>query len=318
MTEFAFLALGSNLGLREKNLETGLATLRELPESHLVATTGVEETMPIGPEDQGPYLNQMALIETSLDPSDLLQECKRGEKNAGREPSERWGPRTLDLDIVRFGDLHTSTPDLVIPHRELANRPFWLRQMAELIPASWQKRGTLPEWAQVRDVRRAHIERVTALLETWAIARNMPSSERRRWTRAGFFHDALKDAPKDLVARLAERRWNTPSMYHGPAAARMAADHGETDQGVLDAVTYHSIGFAGWDDVGRMLYLADYLEPGRNHRRPQRAELAGRVPRDPSGVLRIVAQERMLWAIKKGMRLPTEGVEFWNSLLDRS
>ena len=96
----------------------------------------------------------------------------------------------------------------------------------------------------------------------------------------------------------------------------MAAEHGETDQGVLDAVTFHSIGFAGWDDVGRMLYLADYLEPGRSHRRPERAELAGRVPRDPNGVLRIVAQERTLWAIKKGMKLPAEGVEFWNSLVD--
>ncbi len=317
MPESVFVALGSNLGNRERYLETGVSFLEELPATRIVATTEAEETTPLGPEDQGPFLNQMVLVETTLPPEDLLLECKRGEARAGREPSERWGPRTLDLDIVRYGDLHRSTPDLVVPHAELANRPFWLRQLAALIPASWGSGDyNLPEWAQVRAARRGHIERVTALMETWAVARNMPSSERRRWTRAGFLHDALKDAPKDLLAELADHRWNTPSLYHGPAAARYASKHGETDQGVLDAVMYHSIGFAGWDDVGRMLYLADYLEPGRSHRRPHRAELAGRVPRDPKAVLYAVAQERTLWAIRKGMQLPDEGAAFWNSLAE--
>lgn len=96
----------------------------------------------------------------------------------------------------------------------------------------------------------------------------------------------------------------------------MAREHGETDQGILDAVTFHSVGYAGWDDVGRMLYLADYLEPGRSHRRPQRAQLAARVPRDPTGVLRNVAEQRVLWTVTKGMPLLDEGVAFWNSLVD--
>ena len=89
---------------------------------------------------QGPYLNQMVLLDTALAPTELLSqlhtiEAERGRKREGNGGA-RWGPRTLDLDIVRFGDRELREPGLVVPHPELANRDFWRREIAELDAAS--------------------------------------------------------------------------------------------------------------------------------------------------------------------------------------
>jgi len=140
-------------------------------------------------------------------------------------------------------------------------------------------------------------------------------SERRRWVRAAWLHDALKDAPRRVVRDLADGVWNAPSLWHGPAAAERAARDGERDQGVLDAVRYHSVGYAGWDGVGRMLYLADYLEPGRRHNGAREAGLAAGVPAEPDEVLRAVAARRIARGIEKGWPLLPETVAFWNALI---
>jgi 2-amino-4-hydroxy-6-hydroxymethyldihydropteridine diphosphokinase len=163
----------------------------------------------------------------------------------------------------------------------------------------------LPPWAIVTPERRAHIERVVALLEQWADAMAVPAAERTRWRRAGWLHDALRDAaaPDDLA--------------HGPRAAERAARDGEADGGVLDAVRFHSYGYAGWDDAGRMLYLADYLEPGRRFAREERAALAARVPLERDAVLREVAGRRLAWLVQSGWPLPPETVGFWNALVAR-
>ena len=108
------------------------ARLGGLPGTRLVAASQIEETEPLGPVAQPPYLNQMVLLETSLEPAALLQHCRRIEAERGRERRERWGPRTLDLDIVRYGDKTVHEPDLTIPHPELPNRDFWRREIAEL------------------------------------------------------------------------------------------------------------------------------------------------------------------------------------------
>jgi 2-amino-4-hydroxy-6-hydroxymethyldihydropteridine diphosphokinase len=92
----------------------------------------VEETAPLGPVPQGPYLNQMVLLETTLTPAALLAACRAIEAERGRERRERWGPRTLDLDIVRYGARMVREPGLTIPHPELPRRAFWLREIAEL------------------------------------------------------------------------------------------------------------------------------------------------------------------------------------------
>lgn len=98
----------------------------------------VEETAPLaggeGPVAQPPYFNQMVLLETGLEPAELLARCQAIELERGRDRKahERWGPRTLDLDIVRYGTKTVKTPELTIPHPELPNRDFWQREIAEL------------------------------------------------------------------------------------------------------------------------------------------------------------------------------------------
>ena len=126
------MALGSNLGDRAAHLAHARARLGALPGTRLVAASRVEETMPLGPVAQPPYLNQMVLLETSLTPAELLVHCLAIEVERGRARRERWGPRTLDLDIVRYGEQAVRQPDLTIPHPELRNRDFWRREIAEL------------------------------------------------------------------------------------------------------------------------------------------------------------------------------------------
>ena len=126
------MALGSNVGDRAAHLAHARARLGALPGTRLVAESRVEETAPIGPVAQPPYLNQMVLLETALTPAELLAHCLAIEAERGRARRERWGPRTLDLDIVRYGDKTVRQPDLTIPHPELPNRDFWQREIAEL------------------------------------------------------------------------------------------------------------------------------------------------------------------------------------------
>jgi len=130
--ERAYVALGSNLGNREAHLAHGRLRLSTMRRTHLVAASRIEETAPLGPVQQGPFLNQMVLLVTALEPSELLEQCRAIEMETGRERRERWGPRTLDLDIVRFGDRTIATPELTVPHPELPNRDFWQREIVEL------------------------------------------------------------------------------------------------------------------------------------------------------------------------------------------
>jgi 2-amino-4-hydroxy-6-hydroxymethyldihydropteridine diphosphokinase len=132
--ELAYVALGSNLGNRARHLEAARTALALLPHTRLIAASSVEETAPLGGKDQPAYLNQMILLETGLDPHGLLAACQAIERQQGRVRTEHWGSRTLDLDIVRYGNRRLADPDLIIPHPELPKRDFWLRELAELRP----------------------------------------------------------------------------------------------------------------------------------------------------------------------------------------
>ena len=132
--ELAYVALGSNLGDRAGHLRDAREALERLPGTRILAASGVEETPPLGGKDQPWYLNQMVLLETALEPRELLAACQAIERAQGRVRTEHWGSRTLDLDIVRFGGREVREPDLIIPHPELPNRDFWLRELAELQP----------------------------------------------------------------------------------------------------------------------------------------------------------------------------------------
>ncbi len=184
------------------------------------------------------------------------------------------------------------------------------------VPA--ELRPTLPAWAQVGPKRLAHIQRVAAVVAGWSNDMGTPDSERNRWLKAVWLHDALRDAPKDVLLGLAPSVPGPAELLHGPASASRAKAEGETDRGVLDAVRYHSVGLAEWDMVGRVLYCADFLEPGRKESNPTRVALAERFPWDPQAVLHEVARLRLLHLIHSGWAIPSTTWRFWNGLAPTS
>ena len=132
MIDVAYIALGSNLGDREGHLSRARAALAAMPGSRLLGESSIEETDPLGPTDQPRYLNQMVAVETTLAPRELLAQLQAIESREGRVRRERWGPRTLDLDIVCFDSQTIDGPDLRVPHTELPHRAFWQRELDEL------------------------------------------------------------------------------------------------------------------------------------------------------------------------------------------
>ncbi len=136
----AFLGLGSNLGDRWAYLREAV---RSLPD--VVAVSPVYETSPVGgPEGQGPYLNCVVELDTELGPRELLAVAQRLEAAAQRKRGERWGPRTLDVDVLLVGDLTVEAPDLVVPHPRMWERRFVLAPLSdlapELVPSGWEAR----------------------------------------------------------------------------------------------------------------------------------------------------------------------------------
>jgi 2-amino-4-hydroxy-6-hydroxymethyldihydropteridine diphosphokinase len=130
--ELAYVALGSNLGDRLGHLAAARARLAALPETTLLAASSIDETVPLGGMTQPPYLNQMVLLRTGLSPEQLLVACQAIEASRGRTRGARWSARTLDLDIVKYGERRIVAPHLVVPHPELPNRDFWQRELMEL------------------------------------------------------------------------------------------------------------------------------------------------------------------------------------------
>jgi len=127
------LALGSNLGDREAHLERGLASLRTRGVETL-AKSAIYETEPVGGPPQGPYLNLVVLVRTDLGPEELLRAALAVEAERGRVRTVRDAPRTLDIDILFYGDLVRRLPSLVLPHPRLHERRFVLVPLAEVAP----------------------------------------------------------------------------------------------------------------------------------------------------------------------------------------
>jgi 2-amino-4-hydroxy-6-hydroxymethyldihydropteridine diphosphokinase len=132
VAELVAVALGSNLGDRERHLAAARAALDALPGTRVVKVSTVEETAPLGGLDQPPYLNQVAQLETTLPPRALLDACQAIERAEGRTRGTRWASRSLDIDIIQFGGRRVAEPGLTIPHPELPNRDFWQRGLAEV------------------------------------------------------------------------------------------------------------------------------------------------------------------------------------------
>jgi 2-amino-4-hydroxy-6-hydroxymethyldihydropteridine diphosphokinase len=125
------IGLGANLGEKLVALRSALAGLGRL--GRIVAVSGVYETAAVGPP-QPDYLNAAVLLESTLEPSALLNELLAIERAHGRLRLERWGPRTLDLDLLWAGDVVLSTADLTLPHPELNRRPFALMPLLDVAP----------------------------------------------------------------------------------------------------------------------------------------------------------------------------------------
>jgi HD superfamily phosphohydrolase YqeK len=172
----------------------------------------------------------------------------------------------------------------------------------------------MPTWAQVSEKRLAHIQRVTSLLDDWAAKLCLPADEARAWHDAGRLHDALRDAPESRLRELAGDAEYTLEMLHGPAAAEQMRRDGESRAELLDAVRYHTIGSRDWGRLGRALYMADYLEPGRKFSRADRAYLAAQAPHDFDATFRQVVRARLEWSLREGMRLYPEAVALWNAV----
>jgi len=126
-----YLGLGSNLGTRARNLSAARRRLREKG-LRVLRQSRVLETEPWGVTDQPKFLNQVVEGEWSGTPRALLRAAKEVEREGGRRPARRWGPRTIDVDVLLFGDQRVRQPDLVIPHPRIAERPFVLRSLREL------------------------------------------------------------------------------------------------------------------------------------------------------------------------------------------
>ncbi len=126
----AFLSLGSNVGDRAGRLRRAVESLPDV-----VAVSRVYATEPVGgPPDQGEFLNVVVELDTELEPRGLLEVAHALEREAGRTRTVRWGPRTLDVDVLLVGDLVVDEPDLIVPHPRLWERRFVVAPLAELAP----------------------------------------------------------------------------------------------------------------------------------------------------------------------------------------
>jgi 2-amino-4-hydroxy-6-hydroxymethyldihydropteridine diphosphokinase len=140
----AYLALGSNLGDRLAHLQLAVDGVAGTEGVDLVAVSHVYETAPVGGPPQPAYLNAVVAIDTGLDPHALLALAQRIEHDAQRVRAERWGPRTLDVDVLLYDDVRLTDPDLTLPHPRMWERGFVLAPLRDVAPtlvdasASWE------------------------------------------------------------------------------------------------------------------------------------------------------------------------------------
>jgi 2-amino-4-hydroxy-6-hydroxymethyldihydropteridine diphosphokinase len=132
MPTIAYIGIGSNVGDREANCRKAIELLAEA--GRVISVSSLYYTEPVGYKEQEDFINAVVSLETDLSARELLDACHAIEDRLGRKRTLRWGPRTIDLDILLYGDLMMSQPDLVIPHPLMATRKFVLAPLAEIAP----------------------------------------------------------------------------------------------------------------------------------------------------------------------------------------
>ena len=130
----AYIGLGSNLEQPLEQVQTALSELDELPQTRLLQSSSLYRSDPMGPADQPDYINAVAAVETSLTPDELLSELQNLEATHQRVRKERWGPRTLDLDLLLYGNVCINSEHLTVPHPGLSERNFVLMPLFEIAP----------------------------------------------------------------------------------------------------------------------------------------------------------------------------------------
>ncbi len=136
MESNVFLALGSNLGDRENNLKRAVDNINGLKDTRVLDSSDIYETEPVGYANQGKFLNMVIKVETGLLPEELLCKLQEIEGLLKRSRGIRWGPRTIDIDILLYGNTQIELPDLVIPHPRMFERAFVLIPLKDVYPCS--------------------------------------------------------------------------------------------------------------------------------------------------------------------------------------
>lgn len=147
----AYLSLGANLGNREETLREAVRRIGAAESVELTAVSSVYETEPWGKLDQPRFLNLAVAVETTLSPEALLALAQKIEKELGRVRHERWGARTIDIDILCFEGVERNTPDLTLPHPYMTERAFVLVPLAEIAPTLTVKGKTVEAWRQATE-----------------------------------------------------------------------------------------------------------------------------------------------------------------------
>jgi 2-amino-4-hydroxy-6-hydroxymethyldihydropteridine diphosphokinase len=147
----AFLGLGSNQGDRPALLAEAVGRLRRAPEVEIAAVSSLYATAPVGVQDQPEFLNAVVEVRTTLPPPGLLALCQGIEAALGRVRTQRWGPRTIDLDILLYGDLEWAADGLELPHPRMRERAFVLLPLAEVAPGLRLGGRSIADWAAAAD-----------------------------------------------------------------------------------------------------------------------------------------------------------------------
>lgn len=153
-----YLSLGTNLGDKVQALTRALDELRQAPEVTLTAVSPYYETPPWGKTDQPPFLNTCAAVRTSLTAEALLRLCQSIEAHGGRERHEKWGARTIDIDLVYSPDVTCASPDLQLPHPYLTQRAFVLVPLQDIAPDLVIQNRPLNAWLQELPERNAVVK----------------------------------------------------------------------------------------------------------------------------------------------------------------
>ncbi len=143
----AYIGLGSNMESPRQHITTAIQSLGEIQSTRIINVSSLYKSKPMGPQNQGDYINAVVQIETEMEPTELLNCLQAIENDHGRVRAEHWGPRTIDLDILMFGNEIIQNDRLTVPHPEITNRSFVIVPLAEIDPAC-----VIPEKGLVSDL----------------------------------------------------------------------------------------------------------------------------------------------------------------------